>query len=134
MKTKKIAVYDSDEEDCETTAQAIREHYDRQGEEATVRRFTQGEDFVRDFRDNHYDMAFLAMNRVPDLEIARSAGQLDLTCPLFFVSDVPDYGLEGYRLSVYDYILKPVTHTRVREAVSRVGSAFAEGRGRARYG
>lgn len=131
MKVKKIAVFDSIEDDLTVTAGAVREYYDRRSEKADIREFTEAYTFICDFRDNYYDMAFLGMNGMLDVETARSIGHLDLNCPLFFVSAVGDYGMEGYRLNILDYLLKPVTHDRVSEAISRIGSVFAKGRGRA---
>lgn len=120
MKKKKIAVYDSTGDDLAVTAAAIREYYDRAGEKAEIAEFTDDYDFLCHFRDRHYDMAFLAMNSPLDLATARSAGAIDRNCPLFFVSNTADYGIEGLRLAAVDYLLKPVVYTRVQEALGRI--------------
>ena len=120
MKEKRIAVYDMSADDLVVTAQAVREYFDRHGDKTQVLEFSSAYDFVRDFRDNHCDMVFLGMNGMLDVETARSVSQLDRRCPLFFVSAVGDYGLEGLRLKVADYLIKPVTYQRVSEAISRI--------------
>ena len=119
MKEKRIAVFDTSNDDLIVTAQAVREYFDRHGDNARVLDFTSAYDFIRDFRDNFCDMAFLGINGMLDVETARSVSQLDRRCPLFFVSSVGDYGLEGLRLKVADYLIKPVTYQRVSEAISR---------------
>lgn len=134
MKAKMIIVYDTIPEECKTTAETIREYYDRQNECAEIKVFTESHAFLCEFRDNYYDMAFLAMNSPLDLNTARGAGQMDLACPLFFVSRGGEYSLEGYHLSIMDYLLKPVTYERLCEAVSRIDSPFGKQRKRQRLG
>ncbi|MCL2462498.1 MAG: response regulator [Defluviitaleaceae bacterium] len=116
-----IAVYDTIVEDCETTAEAVREYYQRRGEQASVRTFTESQCFLTDFRRRRYDMAFLAVNNPLDLAVAHSAGGMDSGCPLIFVSGTGDYAIEAFRLPVTDYILKPVTWERVDESAGRRG-------------
>ena len=130
MRRKRIAVYDTNPAECETTAEALREYFDRRSEEAKICAFTESQRFLLDFRDNHYDMVFMAMNTPIDLNTARSAGCIDLTCPLFFVSRNEDYCLEGYRLSVLDYLLKPVTCQCLHEALSLIDTDFGRNRRR----
>ena len=117
----RVAVFDTSQEDLAITSQAVREYFERRGAAANVLEFAKAYDFVKDFRDNHCDMAFLGMNGMLDVETARSVSQLDRRCPLFFVSTVGDYGLEGLRLNVLDYLIKPVTYQRVSEAIGRIG-------------
>jgi len=116
-----VAVYDTISEDCETTAEAVREYYQRRGEQASVRTFTESQGFLTDFRRRRYDMAFLAVNNPLDLAVAHNAGQTDRACPLIFVSDTGDYAIEAFRLPAIDYILKPVTWERVDESAERRG-------------
>ena len=119
MKAKKIAVYDQSVGDCRVAAEALRELFDRAGIKAKVREFSNYEGFAYDFRDNHYDLAFVGIGSPLDLEAARVVRRLDANCPLFIVSREKDYSLEGYRLNALDFIVKPITTERLREAVSR---------------
>lgn len=130
MQYKRIAVYDTIPKECETTVEALRECFDRRSQQIKICAFTESHSFLLDFRDNHYDMAFLAMNSPVDLNAARGAGQMDLSCPLFFVSRNGDYSLEGYRLSILDYLLKPVTCEYIHKAVSRIDTEFGRERKR----
>jgi len=118
-RAKKISLYDRSAEDCGMAAEALRELFDRTGVKAVVKEFTEYEQFACDFRDNHYDLAFIGITSPLDLEAARAVRQLDEKCPLFLVSRDKDYSLEGYRLSALDFIVKPVTVERLREAINR---------------
>ena len=120
MRVKKITVYDRSAEDCGVAVDALRELFGRAGTKAVVREFTDYEKFAYDFRDNHYDIAFVGIGSPLDLEAARAVHSLDEKCPLFMVSREKDYSLEGYRVNALDFIVKPVTVARLSEAVSRV--------------
>lgn len=124
LRIKKIAVYDPSAQDCHISAEALREIFDRAGVKTNIKEFTDNETFVFDFRDNHYDMAFVGIGSIVDLEAARGIRALDEACPLFLVSGVAEYALEGYRLNALDFIVKPVTALRMREAVSRADASF----------
>ena len=124
MRAKQIVVYDTFEKDCKKTAEALREYFGRTGIKAVVNEFTLSEDFVYDFRDHHYDMAFVSIGSMLDMEAARAVRGLDESCPLFLVSHLAEYALEGYRINALDYIVKPVTWQRVKEAVSRAEPVF----------
>jgi len=124
MKTKRIAVYDTAPEDCHITAEAVRECFDRAGVRAVVSEFTESAAFVYDFRDNHCDVMFVGISSMLDLETARGVRGLDENCPMLLVSSITEYALEGYRVNALDYILKPMTLQRTREALGRAVPQF----------
>jgi two-component SAPR family response regulator len=127
MRVKKIIVYDGSTEDCGIAGEALRELYDRAGIKAAVVVFTDREAFAFDFRDNHYDMAFVGIGSMLDFEAARAVRALDEKCPLFLASRTDEYALEGIRIQALDYIIKPVTVARLREAVSRASPPLLNG-------
>jgi len=124
MRVRRIAVYDTSAKDCHITAQALLECFDKTGIAAKVNEFTGSEEFVFDFRDNHYDMAFVGIGSMLDMEAARGVRYLDENCPLFLVSSITEYALEGFRISALDYLIKPVTAQRAKEAVERAEPVF----------
>jgi len=124
MTEKRITVYDATPADCRITAKVLIECFDRAGIEAVVSEFTAYEDFIYDFRDNYYDIAFVGIGSMLDLEAARGIRGLDENCPLFLISNITEYALEGFRINALDYIIKPVTIQRISEAVTRAGSVF----------
>jgi two-component SAPR family response regulator len=119
LRAKKITVYDSTTEDCGIAADTLRDLFSRTGIKVVVKEFTEYEKFAYDFRDNHYDLAFVWITSVLDLEAARAVRQLDAKCPLFLISRDKDFSLEGYRFGALDFIIKPVTVERLRESISR---------------
>lgn len=118
MKAKKFAVFDFIKRDCAVTSEAVREYYDRQSITAEVKEFTEMQPLIYDFRDNKYDITFIGLSSMLDVETARSIRRLDKKCPIILVSDVADFAIEGYRLNVVDYLVKPVTYELICDAVS----------------
>ena len=126
MKDKKVSIYDPFEADCLLAKEAITELFDRSGIKVIIKAFTDREAFTCDFRDNRYDMAFVGIGTFLDFEVARSVRKLDEKCPLFLVSRTDEYALEGIRMSVLDYLIKPVTLARLREALSRTNLSLVQ--------
>lgn len=132
MRPKRIAVFDTKPEDCAATAAVIRAYYHSLGQEVEIAAYTKAYPFACDFAPGRFDMAFLAMNSPLNLDTARKAAAADPACPLIFVSDTDDYGLEAHRLMAVDYLRKPVTVEGVERAVSLLDTAFGKDRQRVR--
>lgn len=121
MEKMRIAVFDFNAEDCAHTAGAIRELL---GQEAQVTGYTDMREFVYAFGEGRdspapFAMAFVGVDDMMGVETARNIREMDEGCPLFLVSRVSDYGLEGFRLRALDYLTKPVSPQRIERAVRR---------------
>ena len=116
----RVAVYDSVADDCEITADAVRTCFENRHDEVELSQYTDGEAFVLMLMRSGCDMLFIGIESMLDVETARSAARIGKKCPLFLVSRVADYGIEGFRLSALDYLIKPVTKERVGEALNRI--------------
>lgn len=130
MEQKRIAVFDFDEADCACLAEAVGHWYTEAG--ALVVRHTAMQPFVQDFMrrrgvDEPYDMVFIGVDDMQGVEVARSIREMDNWCPMFIVSHVEDYALEGFRLHALDYLKKPVPPQRVGRAVGRIGEQCQAG-------
>ena len=132
MKKIRIAVFDFNTEDCAETAAAVRSHFSKSGEPAEVMEFTGYQPFVHDFKCSRdagtpYDMTFIGVDSMMGVEVARHIRDLDEWCPIFLVSAVSDFGLEGYRLRALHYLTKPASAKMVKSAVERIGAKSLAG-------
>lgn len=123
--TLRITVYDLSTADCAYTAEILRDYFKSQGIAADTKGFTDRAAFLYDFQDRQnegtpYDMAFVGADTMKAVEDARNIREMDVGIPLFLVSEVSDFALEGFRLRVLDYLTKPVSVEAVAEAVGRV--------------
>lgn len=119
-KVKIIDVFDFEERGCMMTANTIRMYFKTRNEHVMVREFTSTEIFVEQFNQKQPDAAFVTVNNMLGVETARIIRDISPYCPLFLVSDVCDYGIEGFRLHALDYLIKPVTGEMTGQALSRV--------------
>lgn len=123
MDLKRIAVFDFNAADCTHTAEAVRTYF---ADRAEVVEYTVMQDFAYAFKDRRnsgapYDMVFIGVDSMMGVETARNIREMDDACPMFLVSAVSDFGIEGFRLHALDYLTKPVSSERVGQAARRTG-------------
>lgn len=121
MKKTQIAVFDFAEDDCKHTAKKVRELF---VDNADVIEYTEMQAFTYAFVDKRdagapFDMVFIGIDNMLGVETARNIRGACSRCPIFIVSKVADYGIEGFRLYALDYLVKPVSSDRIRRAVMR---------------
>ena len=127
MKIKRITVFDFNGTDSGETAETVRRYYRLMDRKAEIAEFSDYIMFVYDYRDKlktirAYDMVFIGVDSMMGMEVARHIRELDNWCPMFLVSHVADYAMEGYRLHALHYLTKPISVENVKNAVERIGS------------
>ena len=70
------------------------------------------------------DAAFICVDNMRALEVVRKLARLHV--PMAIISGSPDYAMEGIRLDVRHYIIRPAERADVRAALERLGM-FREG-------
>lgn len=129
VKLVRIAVFDVMPDDCTHTAGAIKSCFDRMGISARIVEYTSDMSFIMGFDEGRkvgspYDMAFIGIDTVKGAETARNIRRQDEHLPLFIVSEMGEYGVEGFRLGALDYLIKPVSPECVQGAVERIGMRY----------
>ncbi len=129
---KRVSVFDLNEDDCAHIAKSVRQYFVQKNILVDISRFTQMQPFAYDFNYKQkeglpYHMVFIGIDNMLGVETARNIRDLDNWCPMFLLSNVSDYGMEGFRLHALDYIVKPITSERVSEAIRRIGAKCQAG-------
>ena len=65
------------------------------------------------------DAAFICVDNMRALEVVRKLARLHV--PMAIISGSPDYAMEGIRLDVRHYIIRPAERADVRAALERLG-------------
>jgi DNA-binding LytR/AlgR family response regulator len=89
---------------------------------AAVETAASGEDALQALSNAHYDAVFLDV-RMPGLdgvELARVLRRFASPPALIFVSAYESAAVEAFELRALDYLLKPVSRSRLEEALARV--------------
>ena len=132
MDKKRIAVFDFNAADCTETAEILRRHFRLRDEPIELAEFTDYSHFAYDFKENRdtglpYDMAFIGVDSMMGVEVARHIRELDEWCPMFLISGVNDFAMEGYRLHALHYFSKPATAAKIKNAIERIGAKSLSG-------
>ena len=84
--------------------------------------FTSGEAFLAAFVPGKYQIVFMDIfmteNGLNGMETATRLKELDEEVAVIFTTTTTEYGIEGYRVSVY-YIVKPVVYDEVATALHK---------------
>ena len=126
-KKKRISVLDFRPEDCAHTVSVIEAYYRKKGVPVEVVPFTTTVPFVLDFKERQngetaYDMVFVGADSMNGADSARQIRGYGPQIPLFLVSEVSDFAVEGFHLMALDYLVKPVSPKRLAEALAKIGS------------
>ena len=113
-------MFDFDAAACRELAEVVRTCYAGESPAVEVVEYHEISPMAYAFRDKQYDMAFMAVDGMLAVEAARLVRESAPDCPLFLVSGNDDYALEGYRLRALDYLVRPVTPRRIRQAAARI--------------
>ena len=130
---KRVSVFDLNGDDCTNIVLSIRLYFEEHGIPVTISQFTKMQPFAYDFDNcqksgSPYHMVFIGVDNMLGVETARNIRGLNERCPMFLLSNTGDYGMEGFRLHALDYITKPLSPERVKEALSRIDRAHKEKR------
>ena len=116
----RIAVVEDDPMDCEALKQNLHRYGKEKGLFLETAAFSDGEDLVTDYAAN-YDLILMdiEMAFMNGMETARRVRELDPEVPIVFVTNAPQYAIEGYKVRAMDYILKPISWISFRESLDR---------------
>ena len=82
--------------------------------------FNKANELVGTFKKNSFDMVFIDISSMRDVDAAWVVRERDKKCPIVITSRCGDYSLEGYRLEATDYLLKPLDKQKVCKALDRI--------------
>jgi DNA-binding LytR/AlgR family response regulator len=106
-------------EDTPADAARIKQHIENSGIPSEVSYFESGEDFLRSFRAERYDLVFMDiyMSGETGVQIAEKLRKTDKNTTLVFTTTSLDHTLESYRLKAVSYLEKPVQAEDIKEAL-----------------
>jgi DNA-binding LytR/AlgR family response regulator len=116
-----IAVVDDDSRCRARVAAMTREHMKARGEQFAIADFAGAAGFLTGAAARRFDIALLDIV-MPDRNGMDAAFELhgrEPGCRFIFLTAVPDYALQGYRVNAADYLLKPVDAARLGRALDR---------------
>ena len=91
---------------------AFAKRYEREtGRSVEIDCFRDGMDFLEKYY-NGYDLVFLdvEMPYLNGIEVAKKLREKDEIVTLIFMTNMPQYAINGYEVNAIDYVIKPVSY------------------------
>ena len=116
-------------EDDKMYAAQLREYLMRyeieKKQKISVTMFSDGEDIVTDYSaDFDIILMDIEMTFMDGMSAAEKIREMDSEVIIIFITNMPQYAIQGYRVDALDYVLKPLSYfaftQRIDRALSRI--------------
>ena len=103
----------------------LKEYEKERAEKIEVTVFSDGEDIVSEYK-GEFDIILMdvEMRFMDGMTAAEKIRELDTEVIIIFITNMPQYAIQGYKVDALDYVLKPVSYfaftQRIERALSRL--------------
>ncbi len=103
----------------------LKEYETERAEKIEVTVFSDGEDIVSEYK-GEFDIILMdvEMRFMDGMTAAEKIRELDIEVIIIFITNMPQYAIQGYKVDALDYVLKPVSYfaftQRIERALSRL--------------
>ena len=124
-RTLRVAIVEDTPEDRDQLEKYLRRYAREREARLELTAFTDGEDLVTGYTAD-YDLILLdiRMTFMDGMRTARQVRSVDQDVEIIFVTNMPQYAIEGYKVRASDYILKPCSWYAFCESMDRVLGRF----------
>ena len=97
-----------------------KEYEKESKERISVQTFSDGEDIVTEYRAD-YDIILMdvEMKFMDGMSAAEEIRKMDTEVVIIFITNMPQYAIQGYRVDALDYVLKPVSYFAFTQRIDR---------------
>ena len=116
----RIAIVEDDRHDREALKKCLNRYEKENQVKFSVTEFQDGEDIVTDYTAS-YDLIILdiEMAFLNGMKAAEKIRELDTNVIIIFITNMPQYAIQGYKVNALDYILKPISYFSFSESMVR---------------
>ena len=106
-----IAIVEDDNEYRQQYREYLGKMEEQLGESFQIREFTDGDGIIESYKaDFDIILMDIEMSFVNGMEAAEEIRKLDHEVVIIFITNMPQYVMDGYKVQAFDYILKPITY------------------------
>ena len=110
-----IAVVDDNLNDRKMILDYLSLFFNESGEDYTTSTFEDGVSFLKDYSFSYDFIIFdIDMPQMSGIDTAKELRKKDSNVTIMFVTNMPQYALEGYSVEAVDYVLKPLSYPDFR--------------------
>ena len=116
----RIAIVEDDRHDREALKKCLNRYEKENQMKFSVTEFQDGEDIVTDYTAS-YDLIILdiEMAFLNGMKAAENIRELDKDVIIIFITNMPQYAIQGYKVNALDYMLKPISYFSFSESMGR---------------
>ena len=116
----RIALVEDDPAYAEQLLSYLKEYEKESKERISVQTFSDGEDIVTEYRAD-YDIILMdvEMKFMDGMSAAEKIRKMDTEVVIIFITNMPQYAIQGYKVNALDYILKPISYFSFSESMVR---------------
>lgn len=116
----RIAIVEDSDLDRELLRKNLARYEQERGVRFDLTEFSDGEDLVTGYTAD-YDLILMdiRMTFMDGMRAAKRVRELDSDVVIVFISNTPQYAIEGYKVRAMDYMLKPITWFSFSESLGR---------------
>jgi DNA-binding LytR/AlgR family response regulator len=116
----RIAIVEDDKSDADIIASYVERYEQESGTKIHVRTFSDGEDLVANYSES-FDIVLMDVEMfcTDGMTAAREIRKLDSEVVIIFITNMPQYAMEGYKVDALDYVLKPLSYFAFSQRIER---------------
>ena len=116
----RIAIVEDSAADRELLKKNLRRYEKEKGARFELTEFSDGEDLVTGYTAD-YDMILMdiKMTFMDGMRTAKKIREMDADVVIIFITNMPQYAIEGYKVHAADFVLKPVSWFSFSESLTR---------------
>ena len=110
-----IAIVDDNLNDRKMILDYLSQFFNESGGDYTTSTFEDGVSFLKDYSFSYDFIIFdIDMPQMSGIDTAKELRKKDSNVTIMFVTNMPQYALEGYSVEAVDYVLKPLSYPDFR--------------------
>lgn len=116
----RLAIVEDDKNYAAMLEKYIHRYEDESGEKFLVQRFQDGEDITEDYKCN-FDIILMdiEMQFMDGMTAAKKVRSLDEEVVIIFITNMPQFAMQGYEVEALDYVLKPINYFAFSQRIER---------------
>ncbi len=115
-----IAIVEDDRHYQNQLKKYLTEYEKQYSQKFKIHAFTDGDEITRDYRED-YDIIFMdiEMKFMDGMTTAEYIRKTDQEVVIIFITNMPQYVMQGYKVEALDYILKPISYYQFSQTLER---------------
>lgn len=116
----KIAIVEDDDNYAKTLERYIKRYEEETTERFSIIRFGDGEDIAEEYKAGcDIILMDIEMQFMDGMSAAKKIRQVDEEVVIIFITNMPQYAMQGYEVEALDYVLKPINYYAFSQRLER---------------